>query len=677
MKKLLMILAIAATCSTACVQENEPGSVNGNKKPVAKLVGNPFGERSEGELLIRLSESAVKSLDEGAFDSERIFEGLESVQMNAIFPGEANATARKYSLHKWYSVSFDSSVSVETAASLLSKHSEIEAIEYNSVLKATFSDESYEYGDDVATKSASRASSDALPFNDMLLKDQWDIINDGTLAGSVAGADVGVKDAWKLTGGDSRVIVAVLDQGISTVHPDLKDALWINKSEANGATGVDDDRNGYIDDINGYNFSENSGQLSCGANSDHGTHVAGTIGATNNNRVGISSIAGGTGKGDGVRLMSCQTFTKPIQTNAEVSQTTPEWIAKAFRYAADNGAAIAQCSYGHTDMEGFSAAEIKDWMDESVEYEALQYFLDPANANCDAVGSNIVVYSAGNYNDPASLWPGAVKECISVTAFCHDYLPGGYTNYGAGCDIAAPGGDIIKEIDNNKETINDLYMILSTGLNRDGTPTFTYKHGTSMACPHVSGVVALGMSYALKIGKKFSRDEFISRLLSSANNMDAYNTSSAMKLWVEQYWDPSAEIWKKEYKNTDIFVKKGKMGAGAVDAWKFLMALEGTPSYMTTPGQKLTIDLAQVFGTDYEKYTLEMSDQAKEALGVTQTPSVVNGIMELTCTKIGAGKISFKASVGKDESGVIPELDYYKEISIVSRPAVASNGGWL
>lgn len=663
MKKILTILAVTAVCCTACLKENGPGT-DSNGKPVAKLVGNPFADKAEGELLVSLSENAVKALNEGTFDTESVFEGLEGVQMNAVFPGEASAVGRKHGLHKWYSVSFDSSVSVESAAGLLSKHAEIEAIEYNSILKATFSPESYEYVEDAATRSAASASSDEFPFNDMLLKDQWDMINDGSLDGSVAGADVGVKDAWKLTAGDSRIIVAVLDQGISTLHPDLKNALWVNKAEAGGADGVDDDRNGYIDDVNGYNFAEDNGKPSCGAGSDHGTHVAGTIGATNNNRTGISSIAGGTGKGDGVRLMSCQTFTKS-------GEMTSEWVAKAFHYAADNGAAIAQCSYGHNDMKGMSAAEIFEWMSGSVEYKALQYFLDPANANCDALGANIAVYSAGNYNDPASLWPGAVKECISVTAFCHDFLPGGYSNYGAGCDIAAPGGDIVEG------NSNAPCMILSTGLNGDGAPAFTYKYGTSMACPHVSGVVALGMSYALQIGKKFSRDEFISRLLSSTNDLDAYNTSSSMKLWVDTYWNTSTESWKREYKNTDVFVKKGKMGAGAVDAWKFLMALEGTPSYMTKPGQKLSVNLSEILGADYGKYTLEMSAEAKEALGVTETPTVVDGVMELTCTKIGSGKILFKASVGKDDSGVMPELDYYKEISIVSRPAVASNGGWL
>lgn len=655
-------MTVAAVCCTACLKENEPGADN-NRKPVEKLVGNPFGQKTEGQLLISLSEHAVKALNDGSFNSESIFEGLEGAQMSAVFPEKVNTVARKHGLHKWYSISFDSSVSVESAARLLSKRAEIEAIEYNSILKATFSPESYEYVEDIVTRSTTRAS-DNLPFNDMLLKDQWDIINDGTLAGSVAGADVGVKDAWRLTAGDSRVVVAVLDQGISTVHPDLKDALWINNIEAGGATGVDDDKNGYIDDINGYNFAENSGSLSCGAGSDHGTHVAGTIGATNNNRVGVSSIAGGTGKGDGVRLMSCQTFKKS-------GETTSEWVAKAFIYAADNGAAIAQCSYGHNDMKGMSAAEITEWMAESVEYKALQYFLDPANANCNAVGSNIAVYSAGNYNNPASLWPGAVRECISVTAFCHDFLPGGYSNYGAGCDIAAPGGDIMEGKSNAP------CMILSTGLNGDGIPAFTYKYGTSMACPHVSGVVALGMSYALKIGKKFSREEFTSRLLSSASDIDRFNASSAMKLWVDTYWDSAKGSWTSEYKNTDILAKKGKMGTGAVDAWKFLMALEGTPSYMTKPGQKLSVSLAEIFGADYGKYTLKMSEESKQALGITDTPSVKDGKLELTCTKIGSGKILFKASIGKDDAGVIPELDYYKEISIVSRPAVASNGGWL
>ena len=651
MKKLFLAAAMAACC-ISCVEEKMT-DIADKTTPSAKMVGNPFGEKEEGILLIKLSDTAAQSLADGESDYERIFDGLGETTINPVFPAETDAVARKHGLHKWHSVSFDPSVSVEAAAASLSRHAEIEAIEYNSVLTSDFSSESYEYVESPSTRSAA-PSSEGLPFNDLLLKDQWDLINDGSLEGSVAGADVGVKDAWSLTAGDSRIIVAVLDQGIATGHPDLVDALWTNQAEITGQDGKDDDGNGYTDDKYGYNFAEDRGKPSYGPGSDHGTHIAGTIGAVNNNGFGVSSIAGGSGYGDGVRLMSCQTFKKD-------GQSTSSWIAKAFYYAAQNGASIAQCSYGYNDMTGMTSGEITEWMSKSVEYEALQYFLDPENANCEALETNIAIYSAGNYNYPASLYPGALKECVSVTAFCPDFLPGGYSNYGAGCDIAAPGGDI------TEGNANAPCMILSTGLKGDGQLSYVYKYGTSMACPHVTGVVALGASYALKIGKKFSREDFISRLLASANDIDGYLTGSTVKLWVNE----------NKYVGTDVFVKKGKMGAGAVDAWKFLMALEGTPSFMTKPGQKLSINLSEILGADYGKYTLEMSAESKEALGVADTPTVVDGIVELTCTKIGSGKILFKASVGKDDAGVIPELDYHKEISIVSRPAVASNGGWL
>ena len=659
MKKLFIALAMAAVCCPSCLNE-EDGMNGGKKEPSAKLVGNPFGEKEEGTILIKLTDKAATALSEGTLNTEDLLAGLQDASMTPVFAGTDCSGSK---LSRWHEISFDKGICVETAAAILSEQEGISAIQYNSLLEPVYSVESFEYTPSGTTTKSGTAS--YLPFNDLLLKDQWDLINDGSIEGSVAGADVNVKDAWRLTAGDPRIIVAILDQGVATKHPDLKESLWVNAAELNGATGVDDDGNGFVDDKHGFNFTDDSAILTYGPNSDHGTHIAGTIAARNNNGLGVSSIAGGSGKGDGVRIMSCQTFDK----NGE---TTSKWVAKALKYAADNGACIAQCSYGYSEMDGYSAGQIKEWMESSVEYEALQYFLDPANANCEALETNIAVYSAGNFNEPFSLYPGAFKDCISVTAFCPDFLPGGYSNYGAGCDIAAPGGDIIK---NENEAP---CMILSTGIMESGGLNYEYKYGTSMACPHVSGVVALGASYALKIGKKFSRQEFISRLLASTNDIDIHQTGSLDKLWVNTYFVPGDGIkpgsWKKEYEVTDIFVKKGKMGTGAVDAWKFLMALEGTPSFMTTPGEVLTIDIDRHIG---DGYVMEISPEDASALGIEGTPVMNNGKLELTCTRIGSGKIRFKASIGKDEAGVIPELEYYKEISIVSRPAVASNGGWL
>ena len=481
MKRLFIVFIAAAICFPSCMKEGN-GMAGGQKEISAKLVGNPFGEKEEGVLLVKLSESATTALSEGNLSEADLLDGLDEASIEAVFPGES-----KRGLDRWHKISFNKEISVETAAGILSGQEQITAIQYNSILVPVHSSESVEYTAGATTRST---SSPDLPFNDFYLKDQWDMINGGTVTeGAVAGADVNVKDAWRLTAGDPRVIVAILDQGIAVKHSDLKNSIWNNTAEINGVTGVDDDNNGFIDDKNGYNFTDDNAVLTYGYGSDHGTHIAGTIAATNNNGIGVSSIAGGSGNGDGVRLMSCQTFTKE-------GESTSDWVAKAFKYAADNGACIAQCSYGYQEMDGMSAAQIKEWMDSSIEYEALQYFLDPANANCEALETNIAVYSAGNYNDSYSLYPGALKDCISVTAFCPDFLPGGYSNYGAGCDIAAPGGDIV-------EGKSDApCMILSTGIGTNGQMTYIYKYGTSMACPHVSGVVALGASYALKNRKE-------------------------------------------------------------------------------------------------------------------------------------------------------------------------------
>lgn len=298
-----------------------------------------------------------------------------------------------------------------------------------------------------------------------------------------------------------------------------------------------------------------------------------------------------------------------------------------------------------------------------LEYAAMQYFLDPKNSNCEGVETNIAVFAAGNESALAAGYPSALPFCICVTAYGPDFLPGGFSNRGPGCDIAAPGGDpwLTVPLSNEAPT-----MILSTGVTNGDGAGYVYKYGTSMACPHVSGVVALGMSYALKLGKKFSREEFTSKLLTSVNDIDQFMTAGKTKLYGDGSFDVSSY--------------KGQMGTGAVDAWQFLMALEGIPSVLVKAGEKVRIDLRKhLNGTAGLDYTVTVEASAMDALGLSGAPVVKDGYMELTCSKVGAGKIRLSSSVGKDTSREdgIGGLDFSREISIVSRPFVSKNGGWF
>ncbi|MFO8145172.1 MAG: S8 family serine peptidase, partial [Candidatus Syntrophosphaera sp.] len=320
--------------------------------------------------------------------------------------------------------------------------------------------------------------------NDTYYPNQWHYHNTGQTGGTVD-ADIDLPEAWNIEKGHSDVVVAVIDQGIQTNHPDLAANMWVNPGEIAG-NGIDDDANGYVDDIYGYNFAEGTGTISAG---DHGCHTGGTIAAVTNNGTGVSGIAGGSGSGDGVRLMSCQVFSS-YNGGFELAPV----------YAADNGAAISQNSWSYTS-EGV--------YDQSV-LDAIDYF--NANAGGAVMGGGITIFAAGNDNSSGNWFPACYSGAFSVAATNHEDIRSYYSNYDSWVDVSAPGGETT-----NASAEGVLSCV--TGSN------YAYMQGTSMACPHASGVAALVVSYLHRAGSSITNTDLADLLRDTTDDHYDVNPS--------------------------------------------------------------------------------------------------------------------------------------------------------
>ena len=663
-RKIVSALFAAAVVFTACSKVNEglfaEQEVSKAASAYATKVVNSPEEADENTLLVVLQDDAAQNLLQGGSDEalDAVCQEAGVLRMERLFVSD-NGLARSKGLHKWYLVTFDGPRNPQQMAQKFVELASVEYVQFNTKVYRNYVSEgsSYHY--------TPRGFGDFnVPFNDPLLSDQWHYINYCDLSvaeTSRMGADVNVKDAWRLCAGDPDIIVAICDEGVKYNHPDLIDNMWVNEDEIPG-NGIDDDNNGYIDDIHGWNFlssEEFPKEIDWTDKGDkgHGTHVAGTVAAVNNNGIGVGGVAGGSGKGDGVKIMSCQVFSGN-------SSATIAARAKAYEYAANNGACIIQCSFGLPGGNVTSDGVFEKTY--NVEVAGIEYFVNYRQAY-SPVDRNFAIFASGNDAYHLAGYPAAHRDVIAVSSFGPDYLPAVYTNYGPGTNISAPGGDssINMTAESNRASILSTVPSDCPAYDTD----YGYMEGTSMACPHVSGVVALGLAYAKKLGKSFTYDEFLAMIYSSVNNLDYYIETS-----------------KKKSNGIDFDLTKywQKMGTGAIDTWRLYMQIEGTPTLVAKTGELSKLALGEYFGGASANLTflgVEISDEAREALGVVGNPEVKNGRLNIECSKVGSAKLTIKAIAGGDALGTTGNMggsEFTKEVSVLSREvAVAKNGGWL
>ncbi len=637
------------------------GGVLAEVSPTATIYNSPEGAR-EGEILVKFRSSASADLDlvapatrsgvveitrSGIAAVDEQLDALNATSLSRVFPVNTSREeiTRENNLHLWYVVNFDESLPLSSVAQQLAELPQIEVVEFSRTKQLAFDRDRRARTSVAQNTVVARAASASAPFNDPDYANQWHLNNTGAVPAlnniATGGADINAEAAWEVEYGTPEIIVAVLDEGVMYDHPDLAANVWVNEAEEH-ASFTDADGNGYAGDRYGYNFVLDKGIISYNKSGDtgHGTHVAGLVAAVNNNGVGISSIAGGSGIGDGVRVMICQ-----IIDGYNMVSVYEE--AKAIKYAADNGAVILQCSWGYNsgtasypNSSGYESDE--EWLAGSaLEKDALDYFINNAGSPSGVIDGGIAIFAAGNEYASMACYPSRYQDYISVTALAADYTPSSFTNYDPLASIAAPGGDY----DYHLASEGSIYSLVCPTPDY-GNILYDYMDGTSMACPQVSGVVALALSRAYKLKKHFKATDFIDIIKASAAPIDDYFTG----IKTYSYYYSGHE--DKNLEQVDLSRYVNKMGSGVIDA-RALLDMVGSdgagtamkiPNYTVVLGSERRDDLSQYFVDS------SMTFSATVASSDIATVSLEGSILTVKAVAEGSTTVKITSDGGVDQT---------------------------